>query len=196
MSITTGILLFDQVRSSTSSVRGRSSRWPAQGGDSVVTIAERLDPVTCAKGLRVLPDHTFTDAPALDVVVVPGGQGTRTEIDNPVLLDWIAKVAPACTWVDERVHRRLPPAPRRARAGKQVTTHWASIDRLRDEGDVTVHAATPATSATATWSPRPGSRPASTWRSGSSARSTAIEHARFTQHAMEYQPEPPYAALV
>ena len=38
----------------------------------------------CAKGLRVLPDHGFADAPELDVVLVPGGQGTRREVDNPV----------------------------------------------------------------------------------------------------------------
>ena len=68
-----------------------------QDGDSVVTVAERLDPVRCAKGLRVLPDHSFSDAPAIDVLVVPGGQGSRREVDNPVLLDWISSVADGCT---------------------------------------------------------------------------------------------------
>ena len=49
----------------------------------VVTITEQPRPVRCAKGLRVIPDHTFADAPPLDVLLVPGGQGTRREVDNP-----------------------------------------------------------------------------------------------------------------
>ena len=44
----------------------------------VFTVAERLDPITCAKGLRVLPDRTLADAGQPDVIVVPGGRGTRT----------------------------------------------------------------------------------------------------------------------
>ena len=52
-------------RSSTSRAPGRCSRWPRarQQGDRVVTIAESARPVRCAKGLRVLPDHGFADAP-------------------------------------------------------------------------------------------------------------------------------------
>jgi putative intracellular protease/amidase len=46
-------------------------------GDRVITVAQDLQPIRCAKGLRVLPDLTFDDAPPLDVVVVPGGMGTR-----------------------------------------------------------------------------------------------------------------------
>ena len=52
--------------------------------DRVVTIAQTREPVRCAKGLRVIPDHGFDDAPKLDVVLVPGGQGTRREVANPV----------------------------------------------------------------------------------------------------------------
>ncbi|MDT7663070.1 MAG: hypothetical protein QOD04_2626, partial [Pseudonocardiales bacterium] len=61
--------------------------------DRALLIAGSLDPVRCAKGLRVLPDATFDDHPALDEVLVPGGQGTRREADNPALLSWLAKVS-------------------------------------------------------------------------------------------------------
>ena len=54
----------------------------------VVTIAESLEPVRCANGLRVLPDHDFSNAPELDVLLVPGGIGTRTERDNPAQHAW------------------------------------------------------------------------------------------------------------
>jgi len=43
----------------------------------------------------VLPDLTFADVAALDVVVVPGGMGTRREVNNPVFMDWLRKVDPA-----------------------------------------------------------------------------------------------------
>ena len=64
----------------------------------VVTIAERHQAVRCAKGLRVLPDHTFEDAPRLEVLLVPGGAGTRSE-GRGVWVDWIRKVAPQLRWL-------------------------------------------------------------------------------------------------
>ena len=48
-----------------------------QPADTIVTIAEATHPIRCAKGLRVLPDHTLTDHPPLDIVVVPGGRDPR-----------------------------------------------------------------------------------------------------------------------
>ena len=53
-----------------------SRQWPDDGVE-VYTVAESREPVTCAKGLRVLADHTWDEAPAPDVVVWPGGMGTR-----------------------------------------------------------------------------------------------------------------------
>ena len=60
-----------------------------------VLVAQNLEPVRCAKGLAVLPQHSFADCPDLDVLVVPGGQGTRREVDNPKLIDFIADRAGA-----------------------------------------------------------------------------------------------------
>ena len=65
----------------------------------VVTIAEQAGPIRCFNGLRVLPDYDFATAPELDVLVVPGGQGTRKEVDNAVLTSWLAKIAPSCEWI-------------------------------------------------------------------------------------------------
>src|SRR3954447_4334157 len=58
-------------------------------GVEVFTLAQCSDPVTCAKGLRVLPDHTWETAPAFDVLVYPGGRGTRRELADDVVLDWL-----------------------------------------------------------------------------------------------------------
>ena len=64
MSITTGILLFDDAEELDLAGPLEVFTMARQEGDAVVTIAEHDGPVRCAKGLRVLPDHTFADAPA------------------------------------------------------------------------------------------------------------------------------------
>jgi transcriptional regulator GlxA family with amidase domain/YHS domain-containing protein len=52
------------------------------------TVAETRDPVRTSGGVRLLPDHTFDDAPAPNVVVIPAQRG-----DSPKLLDWLRKSA-------------------------------------------------------------------------------------------------------
>jgi transcriptional regulator GlxA family with amidase domain len=53
--------------------------WP-DDGVSVYTVADTAEPITCAKGLRVLADHTWQSAPPPDVVVWPGGIGAREQV--------------------------------------------------------------------------------------------------------------------
>ena len=69
------------------------------GEANVFTVAEKDRPVTCAKGLRVLPDRTFEQVSQLDVLLLPGGQGSRVELKNPAMLDWLRRVSPGCQWV-------------------------------------------------------------------------------------------------
>jgi transcriptional regulator GlxA family with amidase domain len=59
----------------------------------IVTVAERAGPVTSAQGPRAMADHGLADCPALDMLLVPGGMGTRREVNNPALVDWIARQA-------------------------------------------------------------------------------------------------------
>ena len=84
MPYTTGILLFDEAEELDFTGPLEVFGMARQDGDRVVTIAERPDPVRANLGLRVVPDHTLADAPPLDVLVVPGGMGTRREVENPV----------------------------------------------------------------------------------------------------------------
>ena len=82
MSTSFGLLLFDGVEEldfvGPWEVFSASSMLRVNDGhdaDTIVTIAEHAGPVTCGKGLRVLPDHSFDDHPDLDVVLAPGGFG-------------------------------------------------------------------------------------------------------------------------
>ncbi|HTP29583.1 MAG TPA: DJ-1/PfpI family protein [Anaeromyxobacteraceae bacterium] len=56
----------------------------------VVTVTQTVAPVAMRGGVRVVPDHHFAGCPELDVLLVPGGPGTRVEYRNRPLLDFIA----------------------------------------------------------------------------------------------------------
>jgi transcriptional regulator GlxA family with amidase domain len=61
----------------------------------IVTVAEHPGPVTSSQGPRVIADHGFADCPPLEILLVPGGMGTRREVNNPDLVGWIARTAGA-----------------------------------------------------------------------------------------------------
>lgn len=106
--------------------------------DRVVLVGPSTEPVRCSKGLRVLPDHGFDDHPQLDVVLVPGGFGTRREVDNPVLIDWLRRIAPTCDWVTSVCTGSLLLHEAGMARGKRVATHWSFEDALEARGDITV----------------------------------------------------------
>jgi transcriptional regulator GlxA family with amidase domain len=62
-----------------------ADRWPDEV--EVFTVAEELEPIRCARGLRILPDRTWSMAPVLDVLIYPGGRGARTEMRNTEILE-------------------------------------------------------------------------------------------------------------
>ena len=107
-------------------------------GDAAVLIAEQNRPVRCAKGMRVLPDHTLDDHPPLDVLLVPGGMGTRREVDNPVLTGWIAQVARQATWVSSVCTGALLLHEAGLARDRRVATHHAFEDTLQARGGITV----------------------------------------------------------
>ena len=67
-------------------------------------ISETGGVVASHQGPKSVCDDSFQSAPAIDVLLVPGGIGTRREVNNPVLLDWLNErsqlaelVASVCT---------------------------------------------------------------------------------------------------
>ena len=107
-------------------------------GDSAVLIAEQGGPVRCAKGMRILPDHTLADHPALDVLLVPGGMGTRREVTNTAVIDWIRAVSPTVAWTTSVCTGALLLHEAGPARGRRVATHHGFEDTLEARGDVTV----------------------------------------------------------
>lgn len=101
------------------------------GTDRVLLLGERLDPIRCAKGLTVVPDTRWEDAPNLDVVVVPGGDGRRAQMTNPPMLNFLRRQAEHCTWLTSVCTGSFVLAAAGLASGREVTTHWSRISELR-----------------------------------------------------------------
>jgi transcriptional regulator GlxA family with amidase domain len=143
MSIQIGILIFDDAEEldfvGPWEVFTMVNEVSAIGGHplphDVKLIAERDAPVRCAKGMRVLPDVTIAQCERLDVLLIPGGMGTRREAKNESILAWIRQVAAQCQWVTSVCTGALLLTAAGPAQGKRVTTHWAFAEQLRGRGE-------------------------------------------------------------
>ena len=102
-------------------------------------VAEKPDLIRTSGGMRVLPDVTTADCPKLDILLVPGGWGTRREIDNKQLLAWIAAQATQVETLTSVCTGSMLLGKVGLLAGRRATTHWKSLGWMRESfPDVTV----------------------------------------------------------
>jgi transcriptional regulator GlxA family with amidase domain len=97
----------------------------------VLLLAEAAEPVVATGGLRVIPDATLEACPPLDILVVPGGWGTRKEIDNPRMLTWIAARAREVETLTSVCTGSMLLGRAGLLDGRRATTHWRSLDWMR-----------------------------------------------------------------
>jgi transcriptional regulator GlxA family with amidase domain len=135
-----GILIFDQAEElDFAGPWEMLNMWrQVAGGPNCLLVAQTFAPVLCAKGMSVNPTADFGQCPPLDYLVVPGGQGTRTEVNNSVLLQFVASQARGCKAVLSVCTGSFVLHAAGLLAGKRATTHWSSLERLRALGDVCV----------------------------------------------------------
>ena len=98
----------------------------------VLLVAERLDPVTTTGNMKVIPHYTFENCPRLDILVVPGGWGTRKELNNPVMLDWLRARAAEVETLTSVCTGSMLLGFAGLLDGLHATTHWRSLDWMRD----------------------------------------------------------------
>jgi transcriptional regulator GlxA family with amidase domain len=103
--------------------------WPDDGWQ-VVTFSRDGGEVRCAKGLTVRPQHDWTSVPPLDVLVYPGGQGTRPLLKDDDQLDWVRKQQRAGTLLTSVCTGSLVYAAAGVLHDRPATTHWSSLDLL------------------------------------------------------------------
>ena len=98
----------------------------------VLLVAQSAEPVVATGGLRVIPDVTLDTCPPLDILVVPGGWGTRKEISNPRLLTWISERAKQVETLTSVCTGAMLLGQAGLLDGRRATTHWRSLDRMRE----------------------------------------------------------------
>ena len=100
----------------------------------VLTVAESPGPLTTRNGLRVMPDHTLADCPATDVLVIPGGFGTRRIEACAEVLEWIRERARVAEITMSVCTGSIVLARAGLLEGLRATTHHTAFDRLRAAG--------------------------------------------------------------
>ncbi len=103
--------------------------WPDDGVD-VVTVARSPGVVTCAKGLRVLPDHDWDTVPPMDVLVYPGGRGTRPQLGDGAIRNWVRGLASDGALITSVCTGSLVLADAGLLTGRPATTYWGSLFEL------------------------------------------------------------------
>ncbi len=138
--LTVGMLLFPEVEVldfagpfEVFSVAGRIAG-KAVGAETppfrVVTIAASMSPVTARHGLKVIADHDFTNAPPIDVLIVPGGVMDQP-LGDPATLGWVRETAARATLTASVCTGAFVLAEIGLLAGRTATTHWEDVADLR-----------------------------------------------------------------
>jgi transcriptional regulator GlxA family with amidase domain len=98
----------------------------------VLIVAETTDPVVTRGGMKVIPQHTLDGCPPLDVLVVPGGLGTRVQRLNTRLIGWIGERARQVETLTSVCTGSLLLGQAGLLDGRRATTHYAALDLMRE----------------------------------------------------------------
>jgi transcriptional regulator GlxA family with amidase domain len=131
-----GILLFDGVEELDAvgpwEVLASWTRQFPDDGFEVSCLSRSGGTVTAAKGLVISAHHSFADAPAYDVLLHPGGQGTRPLMRDEAHLEWVRAQRTAVPLMTSVCTGSLVYAAAGLLQGRPATTHWGSLDLLAE----------------------------------------------------------------
>jgi len=146
-------------------------------------------PVRDVRGLILTPDTAFAEAPALDLLVVPGGKGQEALMDDETVLAFIREQAAGAKYVLSVCSGALLCGAAGLLKGKRATTHWSVHSILPYFGAIPVDARVVVDgnliSAAGVTAGIDGAL-----RAAALLRSDRV--AQMIQLAMEYEPEPPF----
>jgi putative intracellular protease/amidase len=106
-------------------------------GAEVRFVGERAGTIrTDNQVLGIVADHARADVTAADILVLPGGFATRNLEHDAGLLEWIRAIDVGSTWTTSVCAGSMLLAAAGLLEGKPATTHWSSLDRLREYGAI------------------------------------------------------------
>lgn len=131
-----GIVLFADVEELDAvgpwEVLSAWTRFFPQDGYAVSCLSRSGGLVQCAKGLTVQAHHSFDDAPPLDVLIYPGGQGARRHLHDAGQLNWVRRQRDTVSLMTSVCTGSLVYAAAGLLSHRPATTHWASLDLLAE----------------------------------------------------------------
>ena len=141
--------------------------------------------------LALVADYTLAEVQTADVLVVPGGFATRALEHDESLLEWIRAIDTTTTWTTSVCTGSMLLAAAGLLEGKEATSHWASLERLREYGAIptarrVVEQGKIVTAAGVSAGIDMGLTLA--------ARIAGDEYAQGVQLGIEYDPQPPFDA--
>lgn len=99
---------------------------------NVYTVAREKAPVTARNGLSVNPDYSINDAPQPDILIIPGGSGTRPILQQQDLLSWIKQMSQSAEKVLSVCTGALLLGKVGLLDGLKSTTHHSAYEFLRE----------------------------------------------------------------
>lgn len=140
-----GIFIFDKMEvldfAGPYEVFAITGQRAGQGSFNVFTVAERKGPVRAVNGLSINPDYSFEDSPPLEILIVPGGIGTRVLINNEAVIAWVRKISIQAELTLSVCSGALILAQAGILENKDATTHHGCLDLLKKiSSRIKVHA--------------------------------------------------------
>jgi transcriptional regulator GlxA family with amidase domain len=106
-----------------------ADQWPSDGVE-VFTVSDDDQPIRCAKGIRVLGDRRWEDLGDVDVLVYPGGHGTRAQLGDERVRGRVRNLAQRETLMTSVCTGSLIYADAGLLDGRPATTHWDNLEDL------------------------------------------------------------------
>ena len=103
--------------------------WPEDGAE-VFTLSLDSETVTCAKGMQIVTERPIADAGRLDVIVYPGGRGTRKHLGDDRIGTWLRTLASEGTLVTSVCTGSLVLADAGLLRNRPATTYWSELETL------------------------------------------------------------------
>ena len=100
----------------------------------VFTVGRSRAAIQTTGDLEVVPRYSFADAPKIDLLVIPGGFGTRALLEDREVLHWIRGAATGSRLVTSVCTGALLLAKVGLLDGCRATTHWGALDVLQTLG--------------------------------------------------------------
>ncbi|PGY01374.1 DJ-1/PfpI family protein [Bacillus thuringiensis] len=101
---------------------------------TVYTVSENGEMITARNGLKVQPDYSIENLSPVDILIIPGGLGAREyEIKNEIVIKWIRQQMKEVKLMTSVCTGALLLAKAGLLEGLKATTHWASIEKFKNE---------------------------------------------------------------